>query len=112
MANLIPSQVNLASGNNTFSISQDSVDADVHISSSSGNAVVYFAQPLTCSSSAGILASTGDVKSVNHSLETVGASVSTFSSSISDLQTNVTTLQAQVSNLISVINTAFSLSLS
>ena len=112
MASLIPSQVNLASGNNTFSISQDSVDADVHISSTSSNAVVYFAQPISCSSTAGIVASAGDVHSKQYSLEVVGASVSTFSSSISDLQTNVATLQTQVSHLISVINTAFSLSLS
>lgn len=108
---LVPSQVSLTSGANTFTISQDSADANVHISSSAGNAIVYCSQPFSCSSASGIVASAGDVQSKDYSLETVGASVASCSSAITSLQSDVSKLQQQVGDLISVINTAFSLSL-
>jgi hypothetical protein len=104
--NLVPAQVNLTnSSGNSFSITQDSADQDVHLSALDSAAVVYLSQKLSVSSVGGIIASAGDVKSKDYSLNTLGSTVSTFSSDIS-------TLQTQVSNLISVINTAFGLSLS
>ena len=111
---LVPSQLNLTnSSGNSFSIVQDLNDPSVNFNSSG---TVYCNPPLVVKSSSGLVCNSGDVVShsgaTSYSLNAVGASVSSSSSAITSLQSDVSKLQLQVSNLISVINTAFSLSLS
>jgi hypothetical protein len=114
---LVPTQLILTSSSgNQFSIVQsNTASKDLNISS---QGTVFVNAPLSVKSESGIL-SQGDVQSNNYSLNTVGSSISsvessitTLSSSVSTLQSSVSTLQSQVANLISVINTAFSLTLS
>jgi len=107
---LVPTQLIITSSSgNQFSIVQsDNATKDLNISS---QGTVFANAPLSVKSESGIL-SQGDVQSNNYSLNTVGSSISSVESSITTLTSSVSTLQSQVANLISVINTAFSLTLS
>ena len=101
--NLVPDKLNLTANSNTFQILQNTADSNVSITAAS-NAFVNFVPELKCSSTAGIVASAGDVQSYSatgsktYSLNTIGA--------------NQTTQAGQIANIISVLNTAFGLSLS
>ena len=107
---LVPTQLILTSSSgNQFSIVQsNTASKDLNISS---QGTVFVNAPLSVKSESGIL-SQGDVQSNNYSLNTVGSSISSVENSITTLTSSVSTLQSQVADLISVINTAFSLTLS
>ena len=104
---LVPSQLNLTNGVNTSTITQDSgANNDLVITApsvvkvvSTDNSQMIF-QSTGGASFSGSLAVTGssDVSTATYSLNTVGATQAT--------QTT------QISNIISVLNTAFGLSLS
>jgi len=103
---LVPDRINLTAGSgvgNTFQILQNSSDANVVVTAASG-AFVNFDPELKCSSSSGIVASAGDVQSFDAGNSTVN--------SLNTLARSVNGQAAQIANLISVINTAFGLSLS
>ena len=104
--NLVPDKLNLTAGagaGNTFQILQNTADANVSITAAA-NAYVNFSPELKCSSTAGIVASAGDVQSY----DSVGAK--TYS--LNTVAKAQTTQSGQIANIISVLNTAFGLSLS
>jgi len=104
--NLVPDKLNLTAGagaGNTFQILQNTADANVSITAGT-NAYVDFVPELKCSSTAGIVASAGDVQSY----DAVGAKTYSLNT-VAQVQT---TQSGQIANIISVLNTAFGLSLS